>query len=55
MGKFSCPIDTEGYIGYDCRKCIKYKKHILLLRRFGKRATCRVAVTLRANESEEVV
>jgi len=52
--KFQCPVDFENYVGYDCTGCYKYRFHNYLLKRYGKRATCRVAVSLRL-ESKDVV
>jgi len=54
MGDFSCPIDVEGYLDYDCRKCIKYCFHDYFLKRFGSRATCRVASTLRFTDPKDL-
>ena len=53
-GKFSCPIDYERYINYDCRECAKYKSHIYFLRRHGYRAICKVAVNLRKIDNLDV-
>ena len=53
MGDFQCPVDFENYVGYDCIQCDKYRFHVVLLRRFGKRATCRVARMLRDQEAQK--
>jgi hypothetical protein len=54
MGRFQCPIDHEAYLDYDCRKCEKFLNHLYLLKNYGSRAICGVAVNLRKEDGLEV-